>query len=145
MRRLGIFLATVLAAAVLTGGTAGAGLEWCDEDPVINIRGTVFRLTTSIQANAADVSGITYDVVLPSDAQGITTVAYPQGKRLPTTVNVSYTGAPSADSYAVSVSVTVSGPAGAEVRLTWEGPSVTGGVSTGSTGSAVTADFTAAK
>jgi hypothetical protein len=145
MRRLGSVLATLLVTTALMGGTVGAGVEWCDEDPVFNIRGTVFRVTTSIQASASDISGLTYDVVLPSDAADVTTVAYPQGKRLPTTVNVSYTGAPSNGSYAVSVSVTVSGPAGAAVRLAWAGPSVTEGTSDGSTGSAVTANFTAAK
>lgn len=145
MRRLGLVFATLLMTTTLMGGSASADDEWCAEDPVFNIRGTVFRLTTSIRANASTVTGITYDVILPADAEGVTTVAYPQGKRLPTTVNVTYTGGSPAGSYAVSASVTVSGAAGTEVRLDVSGPSVAGLSKTGSTDSPVTATFTAAR
>ena len=147
MRRLGYLLATVVVATALMGATATAkyGNEWCDEDPVFNIRGTVFRLTASIRANASDVTGVTYDVTLPGDAEGVTTVAYPQGRRLPTTVNVTYSGPSSETSYSVSALVTVSGPAGTAVRLHLSGPSVAAQSWTGSTESAVTATFSAAK
>lgn len=146
MRRLGYVLASLVMAMSLTGTTAMADIEWCAEDPVVNIRGTVFRLTTNIQASASSVSGLTYEIVLPSDAQGITTVAYPQGKRLPTTVNVSYTGPASSEgAYSVSASVTVDGPAGTAVRLDVSGPTVQSTFWEGFTNSAVSAIFTASK
>lgn len=145
MRRLGYLLASLLMATALMGGAASADDEWCAEDPVINIRGTVFRLTTSIRTNASAVTGLTYDVTLPADAEGVTTVAYSQGKRLPTTVNITYAGASSTAAYAVSASVTVSGTDGTEVRLDLTGPSVAAQGWTGVTNTAVTANFTAAK
>lgn len=146
MRRLGYVLGSLVMAMSLTGTTAMADIEWCAEDPVVNIRGTVFRLTTNIQADAASVSGLTYDLVLPADAEGLTTVAYPQGKRLPTTVTVSYGGPASSEgAYAVSASVTVAGPAGTAVRLDVSGPTVQSTSWHGFTNSAVAASFTASK
>jgi hypothetical protein len=139
-------LAGLVVATALVGGTVSADNEWSPNDPVFNIRGTVFHLTTSVQADAWDVTSITYDVTMPADAEGATTVAYPRSGRFPTIVNVTYAGAPSGPTYyEVSVSVSVSGPAGAAVRLDLTGPSVTAQSWTGTTNSAVSANFTAQK
>lgn len=145
MRRLGSLLATVVLAAALTGGSAAADYEWSANDPVFNIRGTVFRLTASVQADASDVTAMTFNVTLPADAAGVTTVAYPQGAPRSVTVIVSYTGAPSADSYTVSATAVVAGPPGAAVRLVLTGPSVTAASWEGSTNTVIAASFSAAK
>jgi hypothetical protein len=145
MRRLRTLTAGLLMATMVMSGTATADEQWCGSDPVFNIRGTVFRLTASVRVAASEVTGVTFDVTLPADAAGVTTVAHPQGGRFPITVNVTYAGASSDDAYPVTATITVSSPASAAVRVDLTGPSVTAASWDISTNSSFTTVFSAAK
>ncbi|MBI2324897.1 MAG: hypothetical protein HYY42_00675 [Chloroflexi bacterium] len=144
MRRLGYLLATLLAVTALTAGTASADIEWCAEDPVFHVLGSQFRLRTNVATSASDVTGIAYVVTLPSNAEGSASVQFPRSKRLPTTVELLYTGpAYSGDgTFAVSASVTASAGSGADVRVDLKGPSVTSASFSGTTNEAIRAQFT---
>lgn len=67
-------------------------IEWCAEDPVITVNGTVLRITTLMNTSAVNVQGVAYLVTVP---QGSTvTVDNPQGPGLiPATVEIRYGGA----------------------------------------------------
>jgi len=88
----------LLAMAVLSlsllvqAGPAAAAIEWCAEDPVITVNGTVLRITTLMNTSAVNVRGVAYLVTVP---QGSTvTVDNPQGPGLiPATVEIRYGGA----------------------------------------------------
>lgn len=138
MRRLGAAVATFLAVAMLLGGSALAGVEWCAEDPAISVLGASFNLTTSINAAASSVDGITYVIDVPSNA-GKVKVSYPGGRPIPTNVVITY-GQRAYDgegSFRVAVSVTVAGPAEAAVIIQLAGPSVEASTYTGTTGHTV--------
>ncbi len=142
MRRLGATLTTFLAVAMLLGGSALAGVEWCAEDPAITVLGASFNLTTSIHATASSVDGITYVIDVPSNA-GKVKVSYPGGRPIPTNVVITY-GQRAYDGegdFHVAVSVRVAGPAGAEVLVRLAGPSVEADTYTGITGHAVSFRF----
>lgn len=142
MRGLAYRLAGLLIVTALMGGSASAGVEWCAEDPVFQVLGANFRVTTSVSAPASSVSSIVYDVTLPSDAAGSAAVHYPKGRRLPTTVNVTYTGA-SGSTFQVSMQVTVISSQPADVLVSLTGPSVTAQQVSGTTAAAVPLVFTA--
>jgi hypothetical protein len=143
MRRMGYVLVSLVLAMSLTGTTAMADIEWCAEDPVFQVNGANFRLTTRVAASASDVQGIAYVVTLPRDADA--SVHYPQGSRLPATVELRYTGAPSTGgTVEVSVAVTVSASADTDVRLDLAGPSVTAASFDGRTNKTLRAQFSAA-
>lgn len=142
MRRLGATLATVLAVAMLLGGSALAGVEWCAEDPAVTVLGASFNLTTSINAAASSVDGITYVIDVPSNA-GKVQISYPGGRPIPTNVVVTY-GQRAYDGsgdFRVAVSVTVTGPSGAAVIVQLAGASVEADSHSGTTGNAVSFRF----
>lgn len=142
MRRLGVTLATFVAVAMLLGGSALAGVEWCAEDPAITVLGASFNLTTSIHAPAASVDGIAYVIDVPSNA-GKVKISYPGGRPIPTTVTITY-GQPAYEGsgdFHVAVSVTVAGPAATEVLVQLAGPSVQADTYSGTTGRAVSFRF----
>lgn len=143
MRRLGYVLGSLVLAMSLTGTTALADIEWCAEDPVFQVNGANFRLTTNVAASASTVTGIAYVVTLPRDADA--SVHYPRSSRLPATVEFRYSGAPASDGTVdVSVSVTVSASEDADVRLDLAGPSVTAASFDGRTNKTLRAQFSAA-
>lgn len=144
MRRLGYLLASVLMVTALTGGIASADIEWCAEDPVFHVLGSQFRLTTNVASEAAAVSGIAYVVTLPSNAAGDASVRFPPSKRLPTTVELRYTGPAYSGSgtFAVSASVTAFTSTDTDVRVDLAGPSVSSASFSGRTNKAVRAHFT---
>lgn len=143
MKRLGYLLATLLISTALTAGTASADIEWCAEDPVFLVLGSQFRLTTNVATSASSVTGIAYVVTLPSNAEDSAAVRFPQSARLPTTVELRFSG-PAYDgggSFAVSARVTASG-SDADVRVDLAGPSVTSASFAGTTNKAIRAQFT---
>lgn len=127
MRRLGYVLASLVMAMSLTGTTALADIEWCAEDPIIDVLGTRFDLTTQIGTSAASVSKISYVVELPSNA-GPVRVSFPPGDALAaiTDVQIVKTGEPvepGDDEFEVRATVTVTAPGGTPVILTSGGRS----------------------
>lgn len=125
MRRLGYLLATLLMVTALGSGTASADIEWCAEDPVIDVLGAQFRLTTLVRSPASQVIGIAYVIDVPSNA-GAVGVSYPDGSPIPTTVDVRYTreaAGPGAD-FGVRVSVRVRYAGRTEVIVRLDGRSV---------------------
>jgi hypothetical protein len=120
-------VAALVMTSVLTGTTAHAWRDnqWCAEDPVFQLLGARVSVTTYVHSPASTVSGIAYEVEVPSNA-GTVRVTYPGGRRIPTTVNVSYTGAVAGDdSFSMKVSVTVTGPSGRETLVYVSGRSAT--------------------
>lgn len=112
MRRSGAVIAgLMLALALAQGGTAQArDLEWCSEDPVFQVFGSTFHITTTIADPASSVSSIAYTVVVPSNAAGAAWAQFPAGHPAPTTVTFRYTGAAydgSSATFSVKVTVTV--------------------------------------
>lgn len=142
MRKFSVFLASLVMTSLLVAGTAAGGHEWCAEDPVFQVLGANFRITTSVNAPASAISRITYDVTLPSDAEGATAFHFPQGRFLPTTVNVTYAGNSGA-SFPVTVRVTVTSSTAAAVVVDLTGPDVTAARETGDTSSATVLVFNA--
>jgi hypothetical protein len=133
MRRVAYMVAGLVMAMAVAQGPAAArfGNEWCAEDPVFQLLGRRVELTTFVHSPAAAVSNITYNVEVPSNA-GTVRVTYPGGRRIPTTVSVSYTGAEySGDSFSVQVSVTVTGPVDRETVIYVSGKGVTSATHTG--------------
>lgn len=147
MVRLGYFLATLVMATALMSATASArfGNEWCDYDPVFTVLGAQFRITASIATSASEVSALTYVVTLPSNAEGSTKVAFPQGNRLPTSVELRYNGPAYSGSgtFAVSASLTASASVDAQVTVDVSGPDVAAASFSGKTNKAVRAQFDA--
>ncbi len=145
MRRLGVALAAVLLASLLSQGNAVASrdLEWCAEDPVFTLLDSTFSITTFVHAPAADVSGIAYVVEVPRNAEKVK-VRYPGGRPVPTTVQISYTGpaADDDDSFAVTVQVTVTSSRSTDTRIELGGRSVTAQTFTGTTNTTKTLSFT---
>lgn len=144
MRRLGVALATFLVAALLLQGNASASrdIEWCAEDPVFTVLDGTFSVTTSVHAPAANISGIAYVVEVPENAERVK-VRYPGGRRVPTTVQISYTGpAAGDDAFAVSVHVTVTSSRDTETRIELAGRSVTAQTFTGTTNTTTSFGFT---
>ena len=125
MRRLGHVTLAVLLMTALMGGAASADIEWCAEDPVVDVLGSQFRLTTLVHSPAADVRGIAYVLDVPSNA-GQVGISYPGGSPIPTTVEVRYTGeaAEPGEDFGVRVSVTVSYAGRTEVLVRLDGRSV---------------------
>jgi hypothetical protein len=138
MRRLGATLTTFLAVAMLLGGNALAGVEWCAEDPVITVLGSTFSLTTSIHAPASAVGGVAYVIDVPSNA-GAVQVSYPSGQSIPATVVITYgqKAYEGSGDFKVAASVTVTGPSGADVIVQLGGTSVETSTYTGTTGQTV--------
>lgn len=90
MRRrwfLGRLFAAAVAASMLVGaaGASGAESDWCAEDPIFNVDGVSFAVTSYWPAvNADQVSSVAYVVDVPWDAR----VSYvvPPGQPVPATV-----------------------------------------------------------
>lgn len=143
-KRIGAAIAALLMLAALTQTTASArDIGWCDDDPVFKVLGGHFRITTTIQAPASDVGGVTYIVTVPSDAVDSATAHYPQGNKIPTSVTFVSSGTPAGDatSFPVSVSIAIDPSVAATAVLT--GPSVSADSITG-TGS-LSLSFTVAR
>jgi hypothetical protein len=135
MKRLASVVATIVLAAILSGSNAYAfrGVEWCAEDPVFHVLGTTVAVTTYVHAPADAVTSITYIVEVPSNA-GDVRVNYPGGRKIPTTVDISYSGAAyTSGAFAMNVSVTVTGPDGRETRTQVSGKGVADATYTGTT------------
>jgi hypothetical protein len=116
MRRLAYVVAATVMTVILSGSSAYAFREvhWCAEDPVIHLLGTKVEIVTLIHSPASAVSNVTYTVQVPANA-GDVKVTYPGGRKIPTTVNIGYTGSEYASgSFTMNVSVTVTGPEGRE-------------------------------
>lgn len=148
MRQLGYLLATVLMVTALTGGTVAArDIEWCAEDPVFKVLGSHFRVTTTIQAAASSVESISYVVSVPRDAGDTATAHYPQGRRLPTTVEINNDGVILGDpsTFLVTVSILVSGPSGASVTAYLSGPDVAADSWTFAAGSSFSKTFSVSR
>lgn len=93
-RTVTMLLATAalfLSLLVQAAPSAAIEIEWCAEDPVITVNGTVLRITTLMNTAAVNVRGVAYLVTVP---QGSTvTVDNPQGPGLiPATVEIRYSG-----------------------------------------------------
>ncbi|HEX9436813.1 MAG TPA: hypothetical protein VGA16_06610 [Candidatus Limnocylindria bacterium] len=144
MRRLGYVMTTLLLATALTGATAAArDIEWCAEDPVFSVLGSQFRITTSVATSASNVGALTYVVTLPSNAEGDASVQFPRSTRLPTSVELRYSGAPysGTGTFTVSASATVSASTDADVTVDVDGASVTAATFSGRTNKAVRSQF----
>ncbi len=142
MRRAIAALTALLAVAMLLGGSALAGIEWCAEDPAVRVLGSTFDLTTSVQTSAASVDGITYVLDVPSNA-GKVQVSYPGGRSIPTTVQVTY-GQPAYSGtgpFHVVASITVTGPDDTAVVTRLGGSSVTSQTVSGETGQTLVLGF----
>lgn len=149
MRWLGVAATSLLLMATLVQSAPAAArdIEWCDEDPVFQVLGANFRITTTVSAAAASVGGIAYSVDLPSNAAGSAVVRFPSGYPVRTTVTLSYKGAAydgSSATFPVKVTVYVTGPDGTSVSSALTGPSVTNATFAGSTNSKLTFRFDAA-
>lgn len=148
MRRLGVVVASLMLATTLAQGSPAQArdTEWCAEDPVFQVLGAHFRLTTEISASASSVGSVAYVVDLPANAQGASAVHFPQGRRLATSASLTYNGAAydGSGGFAVSGTVTVTGPDGVAVSVTLAGPSVATATYAGSTNSAIAFQFDAA-
>lgn len=145
MRRLAYVLTSLVMAMSLTATTAMADIEWCAEDPIIDVLGTQFDLTTQIGTSAASVSRISYVIELPSNA-GRVRVSFPPDDALAaiTDVEIVKTGEPVAPGdgrFEVRASVTVTAPAGTEVILTSGGRSAEAASENGKANRAVRLKF----
>lgn len=145
MRRLGYLLAGLVMATSLMGTVAAAGVEWCAEDPIIDVLGTRFDLTTEIGTAASSVSRISYVIVLPSNA-GPHRVSFPPGDVLAaiTDVTVLKTGEPlerGEREFHVRATVTVTAPDGTQVILTSGGRSAERAAANGWANRPVRLDF----
>jgi hypothetical protein len=112
MRRFAYVVAAVVLAALMSSSSAYAfrGVEWCAEDPVFHLLGSRVEIATFVHSPISTVTNISYAVVVPSNA-GQVKVTHPGGHKIPTTVNISYSGAEyTSGSFTMSVSVTVTGP-----------------------------------
>jgi hypothetical protein len=128
-KQLGVVLAALLAITFLFQGTASAfqrESEWCAEDPIFNVLGSHFRITTTIGAPVSAVKSVFYTVIVPQDAVGSATAHVTNGQRIPTSVQLSYTGpAANGGNFDVTVQITVDAPSATNVRADLSGPSVT--------------------
>jgi hypothetical protein len=129
VRKLGSLLAAVLIATALMQGTASArDIQWCAEDPIIELLGAQFRLTANINLPASAVSGISYVITVPENA-GEVKVTFPPGDVLAaiTSVTIQRTGEAfdaDDDEFEVRVALTVSSAEKAKVVVVLDGRSV---------------------
>ena len=134
MKRLGVVLAMVAGMILAQGSPAGAGNEWCSQDPVIQLLGSQFHVTTSVAAPASSVEGIAYQITVPSNATDAV-AQFSQGNRLPSTVQFQYSGAAydGSGTFSVRVTVLVSAATAADVQVDVSGRSVSDASFSGST------------
>lgn len=139
MHRITRSLGSVLLAGLITFATSGqasAGIEWCAEDPVLQIWNSQFRVTTRIAAARSDVGGVAYVVDLPRNAQGFADARFPPGYPIPTTVELRYVLPDhdgTSETFTVRVRVTASSGLSVPVEATVSGPSADPAVYLGTT------------
>lgn len=136
MRRLGMALVMVLAVGVAEATPAAGGNEWCSQDPVVQLLGSQFHVTTRVAAPASAVDGIAYTIQVPSNATDAV-AHFSQGRRLPSTVEFVYDQAPydgTSPWFPVQVTVLVTATLDADVVVDVTGRSVSSASHPGQTG-----------
>jgi len=139
MRRLFMALSMVLALGLAQAIPAAAGNEWCSQDPVVQLLGSQFHVTTRVAAPASSVDSISYVVEVPANATDAV-AHFSQGKRLPSTVSFEYTGAAydgTSATFSVRVRVLVTAAAEADVLVEVSGRSVSRDTVPGQTGESI--------
>ena len=83
--------AAVLALSLMAQAlpAAAAELEWCSEDPIITVNGTVLNMETKMQTAAANVVGVAYVVTVP---KGADVTVDNSNQAIPATVQIRYAG-----------------------------------------------------
>jgi hypothetical protein len=103
-------LLSVIVAVVLMipGGGALAGTFWCEEDPILVFNGTgSVHVITGVAADAANVSLVSYEVILHSSVAATAKAALPQNS-IPAQVTFTPTGT-SVSTVTIRVTVTATG------------------------------------
>lgn len=88
-----LFMAAILAASLLaqSGTAAAAGVEWCAEDPLITVNGTVLQLTSAWPLpSLSSVAVVSY--VIEVGPEAVVSYTIPAGQVAPATVSFRRTG-----------------------------------------------------
>lgn len=124
MRKLWSVLAFVLVISLAVGPVADAGVQWCEDDPIVTVDGRRFEMVTGVpQENLASLVGpIHYFVAVPQGA--VVTVVYPPAA-IPSKVTILRVLRPTeGDEMTVKVAVHVRATESFEFRTRVFGPAI---------------------